>query len=191
MNINKYPEIKPGTKFIKKVYCFIMLLIVGRAIEAAAKTDKVVKKEVEGLPDNLCFYLGVLPSGPYMVVGKTKEGGMKYLGWSLIGKKINLRMNIRNIEAAIQVFTFQESTATAFAHDRFVVEGDLPTATAIVRILDIVEVYLLPKIVTSLAVQRYPKWSEMSPFRKWTGRFIIYARALGYGLVKDIITNIL
>ena len=168
-----------------------MMLIVGRAIEAAYKTDRVVKKEFDELPPDFCFYLGVLPSGPYMVVGKTKEGKAKYLGWSLVGKKVSLKMNIRNIEAAIQVFTFQESTGTAYAHDRFIVEGDLPHSLAVVRVLDIVEVYLLPQIIASLAVKRYPLWSEMSPFRKWTGRIIVYARALGYGLVKDILTNIL
>ncbi len=45
-------------------------------------------------------------------------------------------MSIKNVESAILVFTFQESTAVAFARNRFVVDGDLIDALAVVRVLD-------------------------------------------------------
>ena len=191
MNINKYPEIQPKTSFIKKMYLLIFMIITGRGIEAAAKVDKEVKEIFEKLPDGFTFYLGVSPAGPNMVVGKDKDGTVKYLGWKLYGKKINLAMKIRNIEAGMKVFTFKESTATAYHFDRFFVEGDLPQALSIVRILDIVEVYLLPKIIAKLAVKRYPKWSEMSPLRKHIGRIRIYIKALiSPQLVKVILQNL-
>jgi aldehyde:ferredoxin oxidoreductase len=204
MNINKYPEIKPGTKNIKKLYVAIMLWIVGKAIAVAAKVDKQVKKEFAELPDNFIFVLrllpershpanmlakiippaiqelGLMPLGTQMIVGRDKKGKVKYMGSNPKGKKITLKMNFRNIEAAMKVFTFQESTCTAYAHDRFMVEGDLPNSLAVVRILDIVEVYLLPKLITSLAVKRYPKWSEMSPLRKYINRVVIYVRAFTF-----------
>jgi len=190
MNINKYPEIQPKQKIIKKIYIFIMLFIVGRAIEAAAKVDRTVKDIFNGLPDGFTFYLGVNPGGPYMVVGKEKDGTVKYLGWKLYGKKISLAMRIKNVESAIKVFTFQESTALAYNYDRFIVEGDLPRALAIVRVLDIVEVYLLPKIIARLAVKRYPHWSEMSPMIKHTGRIRIYIKAFTTGLIRVILQNL-
>ncbi|HQL01289.1 MAG TPA: hypothetical protein PK090_10990, partial [Smithellaceae bacterium] len=60
--------------------------------------------------------------------------------------------------------------------NRLVTDGEVPYALAVIRILDIVEVYLLPKIIASLAVKRYPKhWSVA---RKLKGRIAIYTRAL-------------
>ncbi len=176
MNISDYPEIKPKTKWIKKIYIAVMLFIVGRAIQAASKIDKTIKKEFEDLPEGFTFSLGVLPNGPFMIVGKDKNGRAKYMGWDPKGKKLDLRMGIKNTEAAFLVFTFQESTAVAFAHDRFIVEGDLSIALTIVRVLDLVETYLLPKIITRLAVKRYPKWSELNPFTKHLNRILIYVR---------------
>ncbi|MCU0848576.1 MAG: hypothetical protein MUD12_11875 [Spirochaetes bacterium] len=176
MNINKYPEIKPGVKYIKKIYIAVMLFIVGRAMQAASRIDKTIKKEFEDLPDGFTFSLGILPNGPYMIVGKNEKGKVKYMGWNPAGKKLDLKMGIKNMEVAFLVFSFQESTTVAFAHDRFIVDGDLTNALAIVRVLDLVEVYLLPKIITKLAVKRYPKWSELSPVRKHINRILIYVR---------------
>jgi hypothetical protein len=45
----------------------------------------------------------------------------------------------------------------------------------VVRILELVEVFLLPKSLASLSVRRYPEWSFM---RKHGGRVLIYLRAL-------------
>ncbi|HNU92092.1 MAG TPA: hypothetical protein PKO25_09485 [Spirochaetota bacterium] len=178
MNHDSYPEIKPGKKTLKRIYIAVMLFIVGRAIQAACRTDSTVKKEFQNFKDGFAFSLGVHPFGPWMIVGRDEKGRAKYLGWKPEGKKISLKMNIKNVEAAMLVFTFMESTSVAFARNRFVVDGDLIDALAIVRVLDLVEVYLLPKLIAGLAVKRYPKWSELSPVKKHLGRIVIYTRAL-------------
>jgi len=158
----------------------VMLWIVGRAIQAAARVDKLVRKEFDNLRKDFAFSLGILPGGPYMFMGKDKKGRIKYLGWNPKGKKTTLQMGIRNMEAGFLVFTFQESTAVGFAHSRFVVEGDLSDSLAVVRVLDLVEVLLLPWFITKLAVKRYPKWSELSPFRKYLDRVLVYIRAFTF-----------
>jgi aldehyde:ferredoxin oxidoreductase len=110
-----------------------------------------------------------------MIVGKDRRGVVRYRGWDTEGKKIDLDMKIKNIEAAMLIFTFRESTALATARDRLVVDGEVAHACAIVRILDAVEVYLLPKIIARLAVKRYPDW----PFRrKYLGRALVYVRTI-------------
>jgi hypothetical protein len=110
-----------------------------------------------------------------MIVGKNQRGVVRYKGWDPAGKKIDLQMKIKNIEAAMLIFTFKESTTLATARDRLIVDGEVAHACAIVRILDIVEVYLLPKIIAKLAVKRYPGW----PFRrKYLGRVLIYVRTI-------------
>jgi hypothetical protein len=55
-------------------------------------------------------------------------------------------------------------------------DGEVPYALSVIRILDIVEVYLLPKIIASLAVKRYPSWWSMG--RKFGGRIGVYTRTV-------------
>ena len=152
-----------------------MMWFMGRAIQAAASVDRDVRKEFAELPDRFTFDLCVMPDGPHMIVGKDRKGYVRYMGWDPEGKKINLKMKIKNLEAAILMFTFQESTALATARNRLVVDCEVPHACAAVRILDIVEVYLLPKIIAQLAVKRYPLWS---PGRKYVGRVFVYLRTV-------------
>ena len=165
----------PRGKCVKRLYISIMLWFVGRAMQAAAKVDKGVKKEFEAIPKGFRFSLGVSPGGPAMVMEKTAAGRVKYVGSKPKGKPMDLQIKIKHLEGAILLFTFQESTAIAVARDRLVVEGDVPRACTVVRILDMVEVLLLPKIIAGLAVKRYPTWS---PLRKHLGRCMVYVRAI-------------
>lgn len=175
MSKEKYPEIQPGCKPVKKAYVSILLFVVGRAIQAAAKIDRDVKKEFAGMENNFLFCMRVNPNGPAMYVGKTAKGKVKYYGRKMKdGRKPDLDMLIKNVDGAVLMFTFQESTAAASCANRLVLSGNIPTACAVVRILNFVEVYLLPKCIASLAVKRYPKWSEMNPFRKHFGRVAVY-----------------
>ncbi len=165
----------PKEKRIKRLYLSIMLWFVGRAMQAAAKVDRGVKKEFETIPAGFRFSLSVAPRGPAMVMEKTDRGHVKYVGSKPGGKPLDLNIKIKHLEGAILLFTFQESTATAAARDRMSVEGEVPHACTVVRILDMVEVLLLPKILAGLAVKRYPAWS---PMRKHLGRFMVYVRAI-------------
>ena len=176
MKNDKYREIKPGRKVFKRAYLWIMMWFVGRAIQAAARVDGDVRNEFVKLPEGFTVSLGILPDGPFMIVGKDKNGKVQYMGGKPEGKDIDLSMQIKNLEAALLLFTFQESTCLAISRDRVVVAGDLRAACAFVRILNIVETYLLPKIIAKLAVKRY-----QSPHFKYINRIRIYLRTiLGY-----------
>jgi hypothetical protein len=176
--MNDYKEIKPSGKPLKEAYVALMLWFVGRSIEAAFRVDEAVKAEFDNLPPGFTFSLGVMPQGPTMVVGKDDQGRVKYRGWNQERQKIDLQMKIKNLEGAILMFTFQESTAVATARNRLIVDGEVPAACAIVRVLDIVEVYLLPKFIAKLAVKRYPDW--LFGEKIWN-RIRIYAGAI-FGL---------
>lgn len=192
MNINKYPEIQPKTKLLKKMYIFIMLLLFGRAMAAEAEIDDKVKEIYDSLPDDFMLAFGVSPGGPWMVLGKDKKdnGKVKYFGWKTHKHKITQSIKIRNIEAAMRMFTFRESTSNAYCHDRFVSEGDNGRALGIVSIMDVTEFHMLPKIITKLGVKRYPKWSEMSPLKKYVGRVRVYLKVFSPSLVKVIFDNL-
>jgi len=168
-------EVRAGSKPLLRAYVGIFLWFTGRAIQAAARVDEQVRKEFENLPDDFAFSLGCLPNGPWMVIGKEK-GVVKYVGGNPGNRKLHVRLAIKNIDAAFLILSFQESTALATTRNRLITDGELPYALAVIRILDIVEVYLLPKIIASLAVKRYPSW--WSPARKLSGRIGVYTRTL-------------
>ena len=168
-------EIIAPNKPLKRLYLGILLWFVGRAIQAAARSDRSVRAEFEHLPENFTFGLGVMPRGPFMIVGKTKKGKVRYLGGDPHKYQLDLALKIKNIEAGILMFTFQESTAAAVARERLIVDGLTSNACAIVRVLNIVEVYLLPKLIAQLAVKRYPRWRMAQ--KAW-GRTRIYVRTV-------------
>jgi hypothetical protein len=168
-------DIQSGRKPLKRAYVGIFLWFTGRAIQAAAKVDQQVRKEFDNLPDDFTFSLGCLPDGPWMVIGKEK-GAVKYLGGNPRERHVHVRLAIKSVDAAFLILSFQEGTAVATTRNRLITDGEVPYALAVIRILDIVEVYLLPKIIASLAVKRYPQWWSMG--RKFGGRIGVYTRTL-------------
>lgn len=156
--MNNFREIKPGGRPFTRMYLQFMLWFVGRAIQAAAKVDSQVKEEFDALPEGFSFTLTAAPEGPSMVVGKNGMGVVKYLGGSTEGKDLDVKMTAKSMEALFTLFTFRESTPMANARDRLFVEGEIDQVCAVLRVLDIVQVYLLPKPVAKLAIKRYPKW---------------------------------
>ena len=187
--MKNFREVAAEKKSLKKDYVAVMMWFMGRAIQAAAAVDRAVKKEFAGMPDGFTFALSVMPNGPHMVIGKTRRGLSDTGDGTLKAGKIDLDMKIKNIEAAMLIFTFQENTTLATARNRLVVDGDVAHACAVVRILDIVEVYLLPKIIAKLAVKRYPGWSFR---RKYLGRVLVYVRSIfGFDEVAHVFAGAL
>jgi len=173
--MDMFRQVTAGGKPFRRAYVAFMLWFVGRAIQAAARVDDEIAAEFEALPPDFTFSLTVLPSGPSLIVGKGAGERVRYLGGRPGTRNVDLAMKIKSLEAAVLMFTFQESTAVATARNRLIVDGDIPAACAVVRVLDAVEVYLLVKPLARLAVKRYPSWS---PGRLWIGRFLIYVRAV-------------
>ena len=173
--MGEYKQFQPKRNILKWVYLYVFMWFTGRAIKIAAKVDDEIKKEFDQIPNGFNVALEVLPHGPNMIVGKDQDGKVNYLGSNVSDKKIDLRMVVHNIDNAMQLFTFQESTGVSFMRNRLYLDGEIPYAAAFVRVFDAVEVYLLPKIIAKLAVKRYPVWS---PVRKFTGRAKIYVRAI-------------
>jgi len=173
-----FVEIKPRGNPIRRIYLNLMLWFVGRAVQASSRVDHEVKKEFEGLPEGFTFALGAFPNGPWMVVGKDHSGRVRYLGRKVKDQTINLWMTLKSMDALFLLFTFQESTPVSNARSRLFVEGDVPHACAVVRILDIVQVYLLPRFIAKLAIKRYPRWFLK---RQIISRILVNARTIiGY-----------
>ena len=157
--MTQFTEIQPGRQRLKRGYLKCMLWLFGRAVQAAARVDPGVKSEFAAMPAPFTFCLGSFPNGPYMVMGKDTTGQVRYLGSSIKNIPIQLQLMFKSLSCMFLVFTFQENTPTANARDRLFVKGAVPQACAVLRIMDIIQVLLLPKPLAKLAVKRYPAWS--------------------------------
>ena len=173
-----YREITPGRSYLKRTYMIVNLWFMGRAIQAASRVDDRVRSEFRTLPDGFTFALGVMPTGPHLIVQKTGTDAARYIGRRIDAQPVDLKMEFKHLEAGILTFTFRENTPVAAARDRLIVDGEVAYACPVVRILDIVQIYLLPKVIARLAVKRYPRWPLG---RKLINRSRIYWRSvIGY-----------
>ncbi|HKL00381.1 MAG TPA: hypothetical protein VJ943_09005 [Desulfotignum sp.] len=169
-----FMEIPPARHYWKRWYLSCMLWFFGRAVQAAARVDDGVRSEFAAMPDNFTFCLGAFPAGPCMVVGKDAGGRVRHLGSAIADRTIHLHLMFKHPALLFRVFAFRESTPVANARNRLYVRGDVPRACAVVRIMDMVQVFLLPKFLAKRAVKRYPAWSLK---RRTLDRAQVYVRA--------------
>ncbi|HOV15038.1 MAG TPA: hypothetical protein PK771_12180 [Spirochaetota bacterium] len=171
----KIDKIKPKFSF-KRLYLNILFFFVGRAFQSLSGVDKNVKKEVKDLPEDFTFCIRVNPFGPLIVIKKLKNNKLKFLNIKNLNyEDINLIISFKNIERAFSVFTFRISAFLSYAQNGFIVKGNLTETMSIMRILSILEAYLLPKFIVKPVLKRYPKWNF---FYKIKNRILIYLKIL-------------
>lgn len=136
-------------------YVKLMFDVMGRAMEAASQFDSVFQRELGALGPDFIFEMCVEPNGPGIVLQKQPDGSLKYLG-DQSPYKPTLSIQFKHMAHAFLVLSFQESTARAFANDRMVVDGEISHALKMVRCLNRLETFILPKIVAQRAIKRYP-----------------------------------
>lgn len=161
---------------LKRVYLNVLVFFVGRAFQSASNVDKNIRKEIKELPKDFVFSIKVNPFGPSLTVKKTKNDRFKLLNSRKANlENINLIISFKNSERAFGVFTFRKSVFHSYAQNGFMVKGNLPETMTIMRILTILEAYLLPKFIVAPVLKRYPKWNF---FYKLKNRILIYFRIL-------------
>lgn len=139
----------------RQLYVETMLQVVGRALQAISQVDESIQREIAPLPAGFVFSMSVMPDGPALIVKKISDTQLEYLG-SKSKKKPDLTIAFKHISHAFLVFSFQESTATAFAHNRMLVDGDIGYALRVTRVLNRLESFILPKLLAERAVKEYP-----------------------------------
>ncbi len=139
----------------KRLYVTTMMQVVGRALQAISEQDDTIQKETSVFPEGFVFTMQVLPKGPGFALRKTSANTLEFLDTPPEDKP-DLAIYIKHLEHAFRVLSFQESTARAFANDRMIVDGDISFAIRMVRALNRLEAFILPKLVAELAVKEYP-----------------------------------
>lgn len=143
--------VKPN---LQRAYVKLMMDVIGRGLVMASQVDQEIQAEVAKFPDNFIFSMNVFPNGPAFIAQVTSDKRLKLL--DQYDKKPDLTITFKHLAHAYLVFSFQESTAQAFANDRMIADGDLAYAIRLVRCLNKMEALILPKFMASMAVKEYP-----------------------------------
>ena len=93
-------------------------------------------------------------------------------------KEADILISVKNIEFAFKMITMRTGTIQAFMENRSTYKGDVPMALSLIRILNIVQFYLLPRIIAERVIKRLPKlkWS-----RRYYGRIRLYLIGIPLG----------
>lgn len=140
---------------LKCHYVAGMMRIVGWGLRAMSRVDPVVRAEVAGFPDGMVIEMTTMPDGPGLVLQKSPEGHLRYLG-SRAHDGTDLSIRFKHLDFSFRVFAFIESTPTAFARDRMIVDGDLAAGIRLVRCLYRLEALLMPRFIAARGMKRYP-----------------------------------
>lgn len=150
-------------------YVGFMLDTIARLLIAASTFDKPVRREVARMPEGLVLGFEVLGTDLKMRL-RVKKG-------RLVRESPETRAEVnvvfKHIGHAFMVFSFQESTAEAFAHQRTVTEGDTGLTMRFVRCLDRVQAISMPVVLAERALKEVP---EMSVREKLSLNARLFAR---------------
>ncbi|CAM2796835.1 hypothetical protein [Acinetobacter celticus] len=162
-------SVKPA---LQLTYVKLMMDVIGRGLVMASQVDDEVKQEVSKFPENFTLSMNVFPHGPAFIARVTSNQQLELV--PNLATKPDLTITFKHLSHAFLVFSFQESTAQAFANDRMIADGDISYAIRLVRCLNKMESLILPKLIAELAVKEYP--NNLSLKEKLTGAASIYLK---------------
>ena len=145
-----------------------MMDVIGRGLVMASQVDDEIKHEVSVLPVGFTLSMKVFPNGASFIARVNQNKQLELV--KSLDVKPDLSIIFKHVHHAFLVFSFQESTAQAFANDRMIADGDVAHAIR----LNKMEALILPKLVAELAVKEYP--SELSLKEKLAGAANIYLK---------------
>lgn len=139
---------------LQQAYVKLMMDVIGRSLVMASQVDPEIQQEVAKFPLNFTLSMTVFPHGPAFIARVNDEQQLELV--SRMEVKPDLTITFKHLQHAFLVFSFQESTAQAFANDRMIADGDVAHAIRLVRCLNKLEALILPKTLASLAIKQYP-----------------------------------
>jgi hypothetical protein len=159
-----------------------MMDIIGRGLMMTSQVDEELQQELKGFPPGFIFAMDVFPSGPKFAAQVSADQQLILLNH--LSRPADLTIRFKHISHAFLVFSFQESTAQAFANDRMIADGDLAYAIRLVRCLNKMEAIILPKLLALRALKSYPKHLRIS--QKFTLSARIYLKIVQSYLKRDV-----
>ncbi|OTG81008.1 hypothetical protein [Acinetobacter sp. ANC 4648] len=162
-------SVKPA---LEQAYVKLMMDVIGRGLVMASQVDDEIRHEVSKFPVGFTLSMDVFQNDIAFIAKVTPQQELELV--KSLADKPDLTITFKHLHHAFLVFSFQESTAQAFANDRMIADGDLSYAIRLVRCLNKMEALILPKLVAELAVKEYPR--ELTLKEKLTGAANIYLK---------------
>ncbi len=161
----------------QRAYVGSLLQVLGRLIAAISAADPVMRRELAPFPSGYTVGFSVLGQRVGMRL-VCREGRLMI---SHGKRKPDLEVTFKHIAHAFAVFTFQEITPVAFAHDRMLTHGDVALTMRFVRCLDRAQGLLMPEPLAAIALKSSPRIAAGEKLR-------VAARA-ALNLVRDLWTG--
>jgi len=133
-------------------YVRTMLALSERLLVAAARVDAEIQRELSVFPERFVIGFSIMGSD-IKVRLRTANGRLER-----IDPRIPAQLDVifKHISHAFMVFSFQESTAQAFANQRFVTQGDAALSMRFTRCLNRVQAVSLPEFIAARALKALP-----------------------------------
>lgn len=164
----------------QRKYVSGMMKLIARLLQAGSEVDEEIKKEIDNLPDGYLFRMDAAPGNPCLML--QKRNGTMHIVPDDSPLEPDLRISFKHVTHAFLVFSFQEGTATAYANDRMLIDGDTGLAMKVVRSLNRVQSVVLPKMIAEKAVKTLPDFTlfdKLNISAKTYGKLLV-------NLVKEI-----
>ena len=162
-------SVKPA---LEQAYVKLMLDVIGRGLAMASQVDEEIKQDVSKFPVGFVISMAVFNNDASFIAKVNADHHLELVDH--VDTKPDLTITFKHLHHAFLVFSFQESTAQAFANDRMVADGDLGHAIRLVRCLNKMEALILPKLVAQLAIKEYPQ--QLTIKEKLSGAANIYLK---------------
>lgn len=142
-------------KRCRTLYIRLLLCILGRAIPRAIRLSREAQEECRKFPSDFRILLGLRAPGPALILESDGLGRLYRAAGAETSPDLEIRL--KSVEAAFRLFTFQESTAASEAGGRLTAAGSLALVLSFIRIIDVVEILLLPRVIAQRAVKLWHK----------------------------------
>ncbi|HVZ32769.1 MAG TPA: hypothetical protein VG963_10105 [Polyangiaceae bacterium] len=161
----------------QRAYVAGLLQVLGRLVAAVSAADPVIRKELTPFPPGYTVGFSVLGER----VGLRLAYRQGRLVLSRAKRKPDIEVVFKHISHAFAVFTFQEITPVAFAHDRMLTHGDVALTMRFVRCLERAQALLMPRALAAYALKSSPRIGAAEKLR-------VAARSTA-NLVRDLWTG--
>jgi len=156
---------------MKKLIIKIGFFALKRGSISVSRFNKELKNELKAWPDGFTIQLKVLNNGPSISFMKKKN---RLTGISNKKENYDLIVVFKTIDIAFRVITTLSSVPKAFTQNRLAVYGSTADSMILIRILNIVQSYLFPPILSKRILKRVPQFG----FKEHLGRIRVYTTGL-------------
>ncbi len=138
--------------YIKTITCKLILRVLYRALKVLAYKDSRIRHEFGSFSEGFTIRITLSEQGEGVIM--RKERGKLVMISEVEGEDLELRF--KSIDSAFLVFTGMMGISRAYAEHRISVKGDIGDTMTLVRIIDIAEAYLFPRIMTRRILKSVP-----------------------------------